>query len=226
MKAKQFFTKTLLKSASFLMIGATVIGSSAGATVYAKEINETCNIKVNTCTLSCDNIPSQDCPFDPSWKPEDCNPGHGPSKPDNTPSNPDHQPSKPDYTLSKQTKFENRVLELINIERQRAGLRPLKMDERVRKVARLKSEDMRTQHYFDHNSPTYGSPFDMLKQFGIRYRSAGENIAQGYSTPEAVVNGWMNSSGHRANILNPNFTHIGIGYDAKGHYWTQMFIQK
>ena len=85
---------------------------------------------------------------------------------------------------------------------------------------------MRVNKYFDHTSPTYGSPFDMLKKFGISYKSAGENIAQGYSTPEAVVNGWMNSSGHRANILNASFTHMGVGYDANGHYWTQMFIGK
>lgn len=127
---------------------------------------------------------------------------------------------------SAQTTFENRVLELVNVERQKAGLKPLEMDESVRQVARLKSQDMRKNNYFDHTSPTYGSPFDMLKQFGISYKSAGENIAQGYTTPEAVVQGWMNSQGHRANILNSSFTHIGIGYDSNGHYWTQMFIGK
>ena len=100
------------------------------------------------------------------------------------------------------------------------------MDESLRNVARIKSTDMRTNGYFSHTSPTYGSPFDMMKQFGISYTAAGENIAQGYATPEAVVKGWMNSSGHRANILSSNFTHIGIGYDNNGHYWTQMFIKK
>ncbi|MFR0780303.1 MAG: CAP domain-containing protein, partial [Zhenhengia sp.] len=148
------------------------------------------------------------------------------SKPENKPSTPDNETSKPDTNVSTQTQFENRVLELVNIERQKAGLNALQMDESVRNVARLKSEDMRVNKYFDHTSPTYGSPFDMLKKFGISYKSAGENIAQGYSTPEAVVNGWMNSSGHRANILNASFTHMGVGYDANGHYWTQMFIGK
>ena len=83
---------------------------------------------------------------------------------------------------------------------------------------------MRDKGYFSHTSPTYGSPFDMMKSFGITYRAAGENIAYGYRTPQAVVNGWMNSSGHRANILNARFTQIGVGYVAAGNYWTQMFI--
>lgn len=148
------------------------------------------------------------------------------SKPEVDNSKPETDNSTPDTNVSTQAAFENRVLELVNIERQKEGLSPLQMDESVRSVARLKSEDMRINKYFDHTSPTYGSPFDMLQQFGISYRSAGENIAQGYSTPEAVVTGWMNSSGHRANILNSSFTHIGIGYDSNGHYWTQMFIGK
>ena len=254
MKAKQLFTKAISKSTAFLMIGATVIGSGAGATVYAKDINETCNVKVNTYKFSCNNIVNLDCDFDNLWNPGNCIPGNGTSKPENkpstpdnetskpenkpstpdnetskpenTPSTPDNETSKPDTNVSTQTQFENRVLELVNVERQKAGLNALQMDESVRNVARLKSEDMRVNKYFDHTSPTYGSPFDMLKKFGVSYKSAGENIAQGYSTPEAVVNGWMNSSGHRANILNASFTHMGVGYDANGHYWTQMFIGK
>ena len=226
MKAKQLFTKAISKSTAFLVIGATVIGSGAGATVYAKDINETCNVKVNTYKFSCNNIVNLDCDFDNLWNPGNCIPGNGTSKPENKPSTPDNETSKPDTNVSTQTQFENRVLELVNVERQKAGLNALQMDESVRNVARLKSEDMRVNKYFDHTSPSYGSPFDMLKKFGISYKSAGENIAQGYSTPEAVVNGWMNSSGHRANILNASFTHMGVGYDANGHYWTQMFIGK
>ena len=83
---------------------------------------------------------------------------------------------------------------------------------------------MHDKGYFSHTSPTYGSPFDMMKQFGITYRTAGENIAMGYPTAEAVVDGWMNSEGHRANILNASFTEIGVGYVADGNYYTQMFI--
>ena len=83
---------------------------------------------------------------------------------------------------------------------------------------------MKENHYFNHTSPVYGSPFDMMKTFGISYRTAGENIAMGQRTPEEVVNAWMNSEGHRANILNASFTQIGMGYVAEGNYWTQMFI--
>lgn len=78
--------------------------------------------------------------------------------------------------------------------------------------------------YFAHNSPLYGTPFQMIKAFGISYRTAGENIAYGQRTPKQVVDGWMNSSGHRANILNSSYTQIGVGYVPNGHYWTQMFI--
>ncbi|WP_069997290.1 stalk domain-containing protein [Cellulosilyticum sp. I15G10I2] len=122
--------------------------------------------------------------------------------------------------------FENKILELVNIERIKAGLSSLTMDEPLRIVARKKSEDLRVNRYFDHISPTYGSPFDMMTSFGISYTMAGENIAMGYQSPESVMQGWMNSPGHKANILKPEFTLIGIGYDASGHYWTQMFIRK
>ena len=134
--------------------------------------------------------------------------------------------STTDTDVSTQTAYENKVLELVNAERAKQGLKPLEMDESVRNVARLKSQDMKKNNYFSHTSPTYGTPFEMLKKYGISYKSAGENIAQGYQTPEQVVKGWMNSSGHRANILNASYTHIGIGYEADGNYWTQMFIGK
>ena len=122
--------------------------------------------------------------------------------------------------------YEEEVVRLVNVERSKNGLSPLKQDWELSRVARYKSEDMRDRGYFSHTSPTYGSPFQMMKSFGISYKSAGENIARGYKTPSAVVSGWMNSSGHRANILNPSFTHIGVGFVADGHYWTQMFIAK
>ncbi len=121
--------------------------------------------------------------------------------------------------------FEIRVVELTNVERAKSGLSPLKMDNDLSKVAKLKSQDIQSKGYFDHTSPTYGSPFEMMKQFGISYRSAGENIAKGQRTPEEVVNAWMNSEGHRKNILG-DFTHIGVGYLDTGNVWTQMFITK
>jgi uncharacterized YkwD family protein/spore coat assembly protein SafA len=120
--------------------------------------------------------------------------------------------------------YEKEVVRLVNEIRVKNGLRELTHDWQLGRVARIKSQDMRDNGYFSHTSPTYGSPFQMMKSFGITYRSAGENIARGQQSPQAVVNAWMNSSGHRANILNSSFTHIGVGYVADGKYWTQMFI--
>ena len=120
--------------------------------------------------------------------------------------------------------YEQEVIRLVNAERAKYGLKPLTEDWELSRVARYKSQDMHDRRYFDHNSPTYGTPFQMMKAFGLSYRSAGENIAMGYRTPQAVVTGWMNSSGHRANILNSSYTKIGVGYVADGNYWTQQFI--
>lgn len=120
--------------------------------------------------------------------------------------------------------YESEVIRLVNEIRQQNGLRPLAANWELSRVARYKSQDMRDNGYFSHNSPTYGTPFQMISAFGLSYRTAGENIAKGYASPQAVVNGWMNSSGHRANILNASYTQIGVGYVSKGNYWTQLFI--
>jgi len=138
---------------------------------------------------------------------------------------------KPTESLATQqsgsiSSIEQQVLTLTNQERAKAGLKPLATDSKLMNAAREKSTDMRTNNYFSHTSPTLGSPFDRMKALGITYRAAAENIAMGQKTADEVVKGWMNSPGHRANIMNGNFTHIGIGYDAQGHYWTQQFIQK
>ncbi|RFU66430.1 sporulation protein [Peribacillus saganii] len=122
--------------------------------------------------------------------------------------------------------FEKQVVELTNAERAKQGLKALQLDTELSKVARVKSQDMKDKNYFDHNSPTYGSPFDMMKKFGIQYSSAGENIAQGQTSPQQVVQAWMDSPGHRENIMNSSYTHIGVGHVSSGNYWTQMFIGK
>ncbi|TFE03285.1 CAP domain-containing protein [Jeotgalibacillus sp. R-1-5s-1] len=122
--------------------------------------------------------------------------------------------------------FEQQVVNLTNQEREKAGLAPLSVDQTLAKTAKEKSLDMQRNNYFSHTSPTYGSPFDMMKQFGVQYRSAGENIAMGQRTPEEVVKAWMNSPGHRQNILSSSYTHIGVGHAENGNYWTQMFIGK
>lgn len=124
------------------------------------------------------------------------------------------------------TNYENEVIRLVNEIREQNGLEKLTADWELSRVARYKSQDMKDNRYFSHNSPTYGTPYQMMKSFGITYRTAGENIAQGYSSPQAVVNAWMNSPGHRKNILNSSFTKIGVGYVKSGNYCTQMFIGK
>lgn len=118
------------------------------------------------------------------------------------------------------------VIELTNNERRKNGLPSLKADTSLSKVAQVKTNDMQVKHYFSHTSPTYGSPFDMMRDFGVTYKSAGENIAMGQTTAQQVVTAWMNSEGHRKNILSPNYTNIGVGFTQNGAYWSQMFIGK
>ena len=123
---------------------------------------------------------------------------------------------------------EKEVFNLINQQRINNGLPALKVDDEVQRVARIKAQDMVDNNYFSHTSPTYGSPFDMLKSFKISYNSAGENIA-GNSSNSGAVNAWMNSSGHKANILNSSFNYTGIGVVSSPKYgkiYVQMFIGK
>ncbi|HDR4731316.1 TPA: serine protease [Bacillus cereus] len=168
--------------------------------------------------------PAEQKPAEEVQKPE----AQKPAENNNTQKPAEQKPAeqKPAEEAKSLSEFEQRVVELTNAERAKQGLPALKIDTELSKVARIKSEDMQKNNYFDHNSPTYGSPFDMMKKFGISYTSAGENIAQGQRTPEEVVQAWMNSAGHRANILNNSFTHIGVGYVESGNYWTQQFITK
>lgn len=118
---------------------------------------------------------------------------------------------------------EQRVLSLTNKHRAENGLRTLVLDSELCRVAKAKADDMAAKGYFSHQSPTYGSPADMLKAFGISYRYMGENIAKGYADASAVIDGWMNSSGHRANILNQSFTRLGMGYNSTAKTWVQIF---
>jgi uncharacterized YkwD family protein len=119
------------------------------------------------------------------------------------------------------TDFEQQVLDLVNQERAKTGLSSLSRNEELSNVAMVKAQDMYNHSYFDHNSPTHGSPFDMMKEFGITYNTAGENIAKGQTTPTQVMKEWMNSPGHKANILNNSYTHIGIAY--YNNTWVQEF---
>ncbi|AYC30785.1 hypothetical protein D3873_05985 [Paenisporosarcina cavernae] len=122
--------------------------------------------------------------------------------------------------------FEQQVVDLTNAERAKNGLAALKIDSSLMATAEAKSLDMSTNSYFSHTSPNLGSPFDQMKAKNISYKTAGENIAMGQRSPQEVVDAWMKSPGHRANILNSKFTHIGVGFVEKGSYWTQQFIGK
>ncbi|RXZ84279.1 LysM peptidoglycan-binding domain-containing protein [Paenibacillaceae bacterium] len=118
--------------------------------------------------------------------------------------------------------FAVEVVKLVNQERAKEGLSPLANDTALEKVALAKAKDMHDKQYFSHTSPTYGSPFDMMRSFGIQYSYAGENIASGQRTPQEVVTAWMNSPGHRQNIMNANFNKIAVAY--YNGEWVQMFI--
>ncbi|EQK30306.1 CAP domain-containing protein [Clostridioides difficile] len=174
-------------------------------------------------------------------KPEDNNNSDSTNKPDNNKpesnkpedNNNSDSTNKPDdnnnsgSTSENFSAYQKEVVDLVNVERAKAGLNPLTLDSSISNVATKKSQDMIDNNYFSHNSPTYGSPFDMLKKFGISYKTAGENIAMGQKTPKEVVNAWMNSEGHRKNIMNPNFSKIGVGVAQKSGgsiYWTQIFV--
>lgn len=173
------------------------------------------------------------CPIKPSTTPDNSTNNNGNSntttKPNNNNNSNSNATTKPSTSTQNFSEYQKQVLDLVNAERTKRGLNPLTLDAKLSNTATLKSQDMINKGYFDHTSPTYGSPFDMMQQFGISYRSAGENIAMGQRTPQEVMNSWMNSSGHRANILNSSFTTLGVGIakDANGTiYWTQMFIGK
>ena len=120
--------------------------------------------------------------------------------------------------------YEQEVVRLVNAQRAQNGLKPLAENWELSRVARYKSADMASRRYFSHESPTYGSPYQMMRSFGISFRSAGENIAYGQRFPAAVVGAWLYSCGHRANLLRSSYTQIGVGYHEAGNYWTQMFI--
>lgn len=124
--------------------------------------------------------------------------------------------------------LEQQVIDLVNKQRANYGLPLLKGNWELCRVARYKSQDMINRKYFDHQSPTYGSPFTMMQNFGLRFSAAGENIAYGQRTPQEVMNSWMNSDGHRSNILSRTYNQIGVGVAKASNgtfYWTQMFMK-
>lgn len=130
---------------------------------------------------------------------------------------------------SKVASREQTVWELANERRRQKGLKPLVMDSLLTAAAKQKSEDMMKYEYVSHNSPTYGNPTKMLRNQQIQFLTVKENIGAGYRSAHEMLSAWMNSSVHRANILDENATHIGIGYSQgglHGHYWTIFIVKK
>jgi uncharacterized YkwD family protein len=125
-------------------------------------------------------------------------------------------------TTAPNSSYAKQVITLVNQERAKANLKPLASDSALSAMALDKAKDMYNKHYFSHTSPTYGSPFDMMKTYSIQFTYAGENIAMGQKTPQDVMTAWMNSAGHRQNILSPNYTKIGTSY--YNGEWVQEFI--
>lgn len=175
-------------------------------------------------TMPVQPAPVQPAPMQPApVQPKPVQPAPAPVQPGNNVTQPAQQTAPSNQAEdAKVGDFAKQVADLVNQERAKAGLKPVEMDAALSKVALAKAEDMSKNNYFDHNSPTYGSPFDMMKQFGIQYQTAGENIAMGQRSPQEVMKQWMESEGHRQNIMNPAFTKIGVGYT--NGYWVQEFI--
>ncbi len=228
-----------MKRKIFAILLTLVIAVSAIVPSYAISISPSTIrhllCRLNICSFCLPSGDTEQAPEDkpvdtPEESPEDI-PENKPEELPNKPNVPDEMPDEPsedEPSVQPDTQgvhaFEAEVVELVNKERAKVGLQPLSIRADLCRYARVKSEDMRANGYFSHNSPTYGSPFDMMRSFGITYRTAGENIAMGYSTPEAVVAAWMNSPSHRENILSSSYTHIGVGFVANGGYWTQWFL--
>lgn len=150
-----------------------------------------------------------------------------PTPPEPEPTPPEPEPTPPVPGQSILSADELQMFDLVNEERKQRGLNELKIHEDLVNLARLKSRDMIDLGYFSHQSPTYGSPFDMMRNAGVAFSYAGENLA-GASTVSRAHTSLMNSPGHRANILNENYTHVGIGIVDGGPYgkmYTQMFIR-
>lgn len=154
------------------------------------------------------------------------NPGNTQNKNDKDNKEDQDDSSKNEQVSAGQSSMTSQVVNLVNSERAAQGLTALQKDSRLAALAQQKAEDMAKNQYFSHTSPTYGSAFDMLKAAGYSYKTAGENIAMGQKSAASVMDGWMHSPGHRANILHTSYEKIGVGYAVSADgmpYWVQIF---
>ena len=145
------------------------------------------------------------------------------SRPEETPDNGTEQNPEDNNNGTSQGDFASQVVALVNAERAKQGLSALTIDTKVQQAALVRAKE--SVQSFSHTRPNGSSFSTALTEAGVSYRTAGENIAYGQSTPQQVMNAWMNSSGHRANILNANYTTIGVGYTVINGtaYWAQLF---
>lgn len=222
--------ETMKKTAISILSAVMVIGSVTSASAKTNcTYTDNYGYKVYSCTEGSKNALEFIKKFNVEEIIKDCQNKNNDINQDQTQKPDTDQTQKPENnngnTVSN-SEYETKVLGLVNNERAKNGLSALTLDSSLSTVARNHSYDMAKNNFFDHTNLSGQSPFDRLKAAGISYSSAGENIAAGQSTPQEVVNAWMNSSGHRANILNVNYTKMGVGYyngGSRTHYWTQLF---
>lgn len=214
-----------LKNDNCIVIGQTVNGSCNLEEVLAQLEKEFGNNSWNNCFS---NITLGDCNTsgDKTDKPETETPG-GTDKPETEAPGETDKPEtdSPKQEETEQSTYAQQILALVNQERTKAGLKEVALEEKLGDAANVRAKESATS--FSHTRPDGSSFATVLKEKGVTYTGAGENIAWGQKSPEEVMKGWMNSSGHRANILNPKFTTLGVGHyqDSKGtNYWAQLFI--
>lgn len=132
-------------------------------------------------------------------------------------------------SIVKGAEYQDIILEKVNSARVEEGLKPLKMNKELNRIAIIKAKDMAKEQKLSHESKKFGLTFNLVKEKGIKYRAGAENIARWHDTPEFVAQRWLQSNGHRKNILNPNYnlTGIGLAQDSEGkNYWVQIFIEE
>lgn len=216
---KKLSTLTLTALTAFTMAGAPAMTSQAAMFTYRVPVNSFNN---RNCSGNSNSFGGQNCQGDSQILPVfPIFPGEDqpvfPVYPDGSQTPPEESTASSEYV--------KQVLDLVNEERAKAGIAPLTANASAEKAAAVRSQEIKSN--FSHTRPN-GSGFSTaLTEAGVKFRSSGENIAYGQNTPQEVMQGWMNSAGHRANILNQDFTSIGIGHyeDANGtDYWTQLFF--
>ena len=224
-----FKIAAILTSAAMLCTGTLLAAApeaSAACTEPAQAVQR-CTVQRHAYIRICGDwweIPLRPGEELPAQPPEEVEPPAEEAPPQETPpaqENPDEDAPEESGGVQEAAAA---VASLVNAARQDAGLSELELDADLCAAAQARAQEIAQS--FSHTRPDGSSCFTILEEFGISYRAAGENIAMGQHTPEEVMDGWMNSSGHRANILNGTFTSIGVGYYVDGAgaaHWVQIF---